>query len=262
MAFAWAPDGTRIRYWTSGAGTPILLIAGQALPHSSWGTEVDRLASRHTVVTYDHRGVGESDGPVDEPYTTRGMAADAVAILDDLGIDRAHVYGFSMGGRIAQWLAADHPDRVGALVLGSTTPGDAHGVRRSRRATQILIGTDRRALLELFYTPEWIDANDMQSTAPLAKPHNRQTLALHYKASEGHDGWDALSHIAAPTLVVHGSDDELAPVRNASIAAERIPDSRLVILDGARHGYFAEFPDVSDTVLDFIAGHGRGAVTA
>lgn len=258
MAFACAPDGTKIRYWTTGSGTPLLLIAGQALPHGAWGDETRRLASKHTVITYDHRGVGGSGGPVDEPYTTRGMAADAIAILDDLGIGRAHVYGFSMGGRIAQWLAADYPDRVGALILGATTPGDARGVRRSRRATQILIGTNRRALLELFYTPEWIDAHGLLATAPLAQPHDRATMILHFKASEGHDGWDALARITAPVLIVHGSDDELAPVRNAELMAERIPGARLLILDGARHGYFAEFPEVSGTVLEFIADHEPG----
>lgn len=257
MVFARALDGTNIWYSTEGSGSPLILIAGQALPHESWGNEVERLARRHTVITFDHRGVGRSDGPVGEPYSTRGFAGDVVAILDDLGIERAHVYGFSMGGRIAQWLAADFPGRVGALVMGSTSVGDAHGVPRSRAATQTLIGKNRRALLELFYTPEWIAANEMQSTAPLADPHNRQTMSLHFKASEGHDGWEALPRISAPTLVVHGADDELSPVQNASILADNIPGATLVVLDGARHGYFAEFPESSDIVLDFLAENER-----
>ena len=82
------------------------------------------------TIVYDHRGTGQSDKPKSPPYSTRQFAADAIAILDEIGVERAHIYGISMGGRIGQWLAIDYPTRVGALILGCTTPGNAHGVVR------------------------------------------------------------------------------------------------------------------------------------
>lgn len=81
----------------------------------------------------DHRGTGRSDRPDTETYSTRGFARDTVAVLDHAGIARAHVYGTSMGGRVAQWLGAEHAERVGRLVLGCTSPGGRHGIERVRR---------------------------------------------------------------------------------------------------------------------------------
>src|SRR4051812_10351028 len=127
MPFAIARDGARISYDASGAGPPLLLVAGQASDRSLWSYVRDDFAAHHRVIVFDHRGTGESDQPEDAPYSTRGFANDAVAVLDAAGVARAHVYGISMGGRIGQWLAIDHAARVGALVLGCTTPGNAHG---------------------------------------------------------------------------------------------------------------------------------------
>ena len=135
MPFASAPDGARIYYETQGHGEPLLLVMGRGSDHYGWGPIASDFAARWQVIIYDQRGTGQSDKPHSPPYTLQGFARDALALLDDLGIRRAHVYGISMGGRIAQWLGIDAPARVGALVLGCTTPGDAHGVARSPAAT-------------------------------------------------------------------------------------------------------------------------------
>jgi pimeloyl-ACP methyl ester carboxylesterase len=86
-------------------------------------TFVATLPIGHRVITFDHRGTGDSDKPERPEYTTRGFAQDVITILDALSIARTHVYGASMGGRVAQMLAIDHPQRVGALVFGCITPG-------------------------------------------------------------------------------------------------------------------------------------------
>ena len=131
---ATAGDGTDLAYRLRGSGPPLLLLPGQANDHTWWDRVAPELARHHTLVLVDPRGTGASGAGPDggrSGYSTRGLAEDALAVLDHAGIGRTHVYGASMGGRVAQWNAADHPERVGALVLGCTSPGGEHGVERS-----------------------------------------------------------------------------------------------------------------------------------
>jgi len=123
-----------------GDGEPLLLLAGQANSRRWWDPVRDDLAARHRTVALDALGTGASTPPDGAEYSTRRFAEDAVAVLDAAGIDRAHVYGTSMGGKIAQWLAIDHPDRVGALVLGCTTPGGPLALVAGREVVGPLAG--------------------------------------------------------------------------------------------------------------------------
>lgn len=262
MPTAHAADGTALDVEETGSGDPLILLQGQGSSRLMWGRVPGLLAARHRVVTFDYRGTGGSETP-EGGWTTRDFAADAVAVLDALGIDRAHVYGFSMGGRVAQWVAIDHPDRVGALVLGGTTPGDAHGVPRPAHVDERLAANGD--LTEFLHSPEWarrrlrIDVcHDWRVGTPPA------VVAKHYRASQGHDSWDGLPSITAPTLCLHGTDDLLNVVENADLLASRIPDARVHRIPGARHGYFEEQEaEATAVVLDFLAAHPIGpSVTA
>jgi len=260
MPFATAGDGARLAYEVIGAGPPLLLVSGQASDRHTWAAARGDFASRHCVIVFDHRGTGESDKPEAPAYSTRGFAGDAVAVLDAAGISRAHVYGVSMGGRICQWLAIDHPGRIGAVVLGCTTPGNAHGVRRPPAVDPELASGDPVRLMPYLVTPAWA-ASHPELLAQLAatardRPVPPYARRLHYLASEGHDTWDLLPTIKAPTLVVHGADDLVNVAANAPLLAERIPGAELHIIEGARHAYFWENrPEASQLVLDFLACH-------
>src|SRR6266540_3322759 len=117
----------RIYYEIRGNGVPVLIIPGLPMVVSDFAPLVERLAEEFTVISYDNRGAGQSDKP-DEPYTTALMAEDATGLLDGLGIKQAHVFGFSMGGMIAQELALNFGERVIRLVLGGTHSGMRHAV--------------------------------------------------------------------------------------------------------------------------------------
>ncbi|HEV2634068.1 MAG TPA: alpha/beta fold hydrolase [Actinocrinis sp.] len=259
--YATAPDGSKIAYQVQGdpdEAPPLLLLAGQANNHHWWDPiRADFHPARRTV-TLDYRGTGESDKP-DEPYTTPGFAEDAIAVLDHLGIARADVYGTSMGGRVAQWLAARHPGRVRRLVLGCTTPGGPHAVERDKSLRTALAVADpdtaRRILLDLMYTPAWL-ADHPGPYATLGDPAMpAYARGRHLVASNRHNAWDVLPDIQAPTLVIHGSDDTFNPAANAPLLAGRIPHADLHPIPGARHGYFEEFREVAGPlVLDFLAG--------
>ncbi|UGQ11524.1 alpha/beta hydrolase [Yinghuangia sp. ASG 101] len=256
MTHAMAPDGTRIAYQLHGHGTPLVLLAGQANNHHWWdGIRTDFHPARSTL-TLDYRGTGDSDKP-DIPYSTELFAQDVIAVLDELGIDRADVYGTSMGGRVAQQLAARHPDRVEALVLGCTSPGGPHSVERGNDVRRALAqprpGAARQALRELMYTPRWLASHPGPHHTlgdPGMPAHARRH---HLAAGNRHDAWDILPDIGAPTLVVHGTDDLLNPTANAHLLADRIPGARLHLIPDARHAYFEEFrTEAGPLVLDFL----------
>jgi 3-oxoadipate enol-lactonase len=211
------------------------------------------------VIVFDYRGTGQSDKPTLPPYSTRGFAQDAIAVLDQLGIARAHAYGMSMGGRVAQWLGIEHPQRLGALVLGATTPGNAHGVARDPAITQAMQRGDWASLRHTLVSPAWMAIHpefEARMAAMDASPAPAFARRLHYQASESHDSWQALPGITAPTLVIHGSQDQINLSANGALLASRIPGAELCLIDGARHSYFEEFRALaSRLVLEFLLRH-------
>jgi len=263
MAFVTVPDGTHLYYEEVGAGEPLLLISGQGQDHTFWSGVRDDFADHYRVIVYDHRGTGQSDKPDAPPYSTRGFAQDAVALLDHLGVARVHTYGHSMGGRICQWLGIDHGPRLGTLVLGATTPGNAHGIPRSAEVDALWTNPPAdpqealKALGALFLSPAWIETHlEIVRGMLQASPLPEYARLLHYQASEGHDSWDLLPTIRTPTLVIHGSEDQMNPTANAFLLAEQIPGAQLYIIKGGRHGYTLEFrEEASRVVNEFLARH-------
>jgi pimeloyl-ACP methyl ester carboxylesterase len=258
MAFATASDGTRLFYEVVGDGPPLLLIAGQASDRRVWELVRDDFAARYRVISFDHRGTGDSDKP-DTAYSTRGFANDAIGVLDAAGAARAHVYGISMGGRIGQWLAVAHAARLGALVLGCTTPGNAHGVRRPRAVDPVLMSGVPAKMRPFLVSDAWHHAHPELLALLEASGNDRTPIfarRLHFVASETHDVWDRLPQVTTPTLVIHGDADQVNVVDNGRRLAARIPGAELHLIPGGLHYYFLENrPEASDVVLDFLARH-------
>lgn len=245
-------------------GAPaLLLLPGQANSHRWWDGLREPFEADFAVVTFDYRGTGATGDATDVPmrdWSTRLFAQDAVEVMTRLGHERFAVYGTSMGGRVAQMLAVDHPDRVTRLVLACTSPGGPHAVERTQEVRRLLADPDPRArgrtLVDLFYTPAW--SGRPSDSRLLGDPRmSSEASAAHLRVSARHDAWDDLPRLAAPTLVLHGSEDRMVPTANAALLAERIPGALLHLHPGGRHGFFDEFADeISPLAHDFLAGHG------
>lgn len=234
-----------------------MLLQGQANHHGWWSPLRAAFSAQFCTLTVDYRGTGLStmatrDDARRTQWSTPAFADDIAAVLAAAGLGAAHVYGTSMGGRIAQHLAATRPDLVRGLVLAATTPGHVIGVERDERVRRLLAygidGDRRRAMIDLFYRPTWVAEHGGYAGVPadlLGDPSmSVEARSGHLRTSNTHDASGVLQHITAPTLIVHGSADEMAPVANAHLLAERIPNARVEIFDGGRHGFFHEMQDV------------------
>jgi 3-oxoadipate enol-lactonase len=262
---ATASDRRTELYWESvGDGPPVLLIMGLGLSGGAWWRTVPVLARSLRVITFDARGIGRSSS-VRHNYSVEAMADDAVSVLDGVGLDRAHVYGFSMGGMVAQSLALRHPDRIQSLVLGATHAGGRHAVLPDQ---DVLAFFNRRLTMETEeaawasvaynYGPRCRDhgvdriAEDIERR--LENPFNRAAYRAQLYAAAMHNCHGRLRRISVPTMVVHGAHDRIIPVSNARMMAESLPDSRLRILEESGHLYATEEPQVDEEIAAFLAG--------
>lgn len=251
-------DGAELACRVAGPVTApvLLLLQGQANSHRWWDTVEPVLSQTFRTVRFDYRGTGQSRSEYGA-WSTSSFADDAAQVLDALEIPSAHVYGTSMGGRIAQMLAIGHPHLVDRLVLACTSPGGAIAAERSNDVRRRLADPDpqarRRALVELFYTPDWARVH-ASSTLFGDSTMTAKAQQLHLRVSARHDASQRLAEIVAPTLVLHGGDDLMSPVENAHAIAGRIPGSAVEITDRGRHGFFDEFSDVvTPRVVAFLA---------
>jgi pimeloyl-ACP methyl ester carboxylesterase len=238
-----------------GEGPPLLLINGYAATKDDWDpTFLDELASDFRLICPDNRGVGESELGDPEGMTAASLAGDCVELLDSLGVGRAAVVGWSMGGMVAQELAAWAPERVSALVLLSTDCGGEKAVLAEPEATARLYdrsGTPREQatrLLRLLFPPEVaapIDAEFGEVVAAARAALNpaaldaQQELLAHWH-SEPADG--RLKAIAAKTLVAAGDEDQVIPPENTPILAAALGGAQMHCFPGGGHAFMAQEP--------------------
>jgi len=240
----------QIHYHVQGKGPPLVLIMGLAGDLSWWERLVPELEDRFTVVTFDNRGAGLTDKP-DEKYTIPLFARDTIGLLEVLGIGRAHIFGVSMGGMIAQELAVRYPDRIDRLVLGCTHSGGSGFVLPSAEAVQNMTLTRGKSLeqiarqiVSILFSPrfqkeepEYVNALTLRYAK---NPPSRKALSNQFWAALGHDCYERLPFITAPTLILTGDADVLVPPENSLCLADRIPGSRVVFLPEAGHAFFIE----------------------
>ncbi|HET6952592.1 MAG TPA: alpha/beta fold hydrolase [Acidimicrobiales bacterium] len=257
--------GIEIHVERRGAGPRLLFLNGSGQTLERARPLLDVFARRFEVLAHDQRGLGRSSVPPG-PYTMADYAADAAAVLDHAGWDRARVAGVSFGGMVAQELAVTWPGRVERLALLCTSPGGAGGASYPLHELADL-PPDERAdatirLTDSRFTPAWLA--DHPSDRALAdmiaargrdgrSPEQRRGEREQLGARRHHDVTDRLGAVTCPTLVACGRYDGIAPAANSEAIAERIPGSELRIYDGG-HPFFAQDRAALPEILDFLAG--------
>jgi 3-oxoadipate enol-lactonase len=235
----------RLAWEEQGAGAPVLLLHGLGYTRQGWGPLRELLARRYRVLSYDNRGIGESEIPPG-PYTVAELADDAVDVLDAAGAERAHVIGASLGGMVAQLLAAEQPERVEHLVLVGTTPGGAGAYPLPQQTLALM--AEAASLPPEVALRRFVE-NALAPGSPLLdevfayrQQHPPDPAGWAAQAAAGAT-WDAdgrLGQIAAPTLVVAGTADAVVDPRNAQLLADAIPGAKLELIDDAGHLPFWE----------------------
>lgn len=256
-------NGSNVAHSVQGEGTPLLLVAGTGYPGATWHLPdfIDELARHHTVITFDHRGTGDTPSD-DDVFTTRSFAADASALLRALDLGPAHVVGHSMGGRVGQWMALDAPELVRSLVLAASGPGGAGNPDQPAGlpigAMTAMIEHGYRGYMEThieatFFTPEFAaDHPDRVRWLVDAFWEHRPTVQdylRHVSARQNHDTSARLGDITPPVLVLVGDRDlRRGPtgshVDQSMFLHANIPGATLNVLPGLSHGMFWQAPEV------------------
>jgi pimeloyl-ACP methyl ester carboxylesterase len=260
--------GVRFAYRQLGpsTGVPVIFLTHLAAVLDNWDPRVvDGIAAKHRVITFDNRGVGASSGST--PTTIEEMASDAVTFIRALGFDQVDLFGFSMGGMIAQVIAQQQPRLVRKMIIAGTGPAGGEGIDKVTRITYLdtarglLTRRDPKQFLFFTRTPngrragkEFLArlgerAND-RDKAISARSFRAQLKAIH---RWGQQQPADLSSIHQPVLVLNGESDKMVPTKNTIDLDRRLPNSELVVYPDAGHGgVFQYHEDFVKRALEFL----------
>jgi len=246
-----------------GDGFPILLIHGLAGDHTAWLPQIAAFRDRYRVVAMDNPGSGGSS-PVDGPCTTEELADTMLALLDRLGIEKAHVVGRSLGGLIGQHMALKAPERVHTLILAaSTAKVDRIGRRVLENMREILEWRDNwqdwaRHSAHMFVSPAFYNDNPEAMARIEGLVGNEARSKISYinlnNAALAHDTSDRLGEIACPTLIMGGRVDQICSMQGTDEMTRGIPKAETVVFEKSSHFFLMEEAEKSmATLTDWFA---------
>src|SRR5918994_2983718 len=252
-------------------GVPVVFLTHLAAVLDNWDPRVvDGIAAKHRVITFDNRGVGASSGSV--PTTIQQMATDAVTFIRALGLSKVDLFGFSMGGMIAQVIAQQEPQLVGKPILAGTGPAGGEGIDKVTRITYLdtarglLTRQDPKEFLFFTRTPNGRRAGKefltrlQDRTNDRDKPISVRSFRAQLKAIHrwGQQTPADLASIHQPVLVMNGDSDKMVPTKNTIDLDRRLPNSQLVVYPDAGHGGVFQFhEDFVKRALEFLSDGGR-----
>ncbi len=255
-------NGIEIAYTDEGSGTPIVFIHGFPLNRTMWDAQVKALSGRARCIAVDLRGHGESQAPM-WFASVEIYADDLRGLLDHLGIDRAVICGFSMGGYVAFAFYRKYRERVRGLVLADTRPqADTPEAKQGRFNTaQTALNQGATAIAEAM-TPRLLSAASLERRADLVQSVRAMIVSTPVTGIAGDlmamaerpDSVELLGRIDCPTLVIVGDQDALTPPADAQLMAERVRGARLVTIPGAAHMSNLEDPETFNrAIAEFLA---------
>ena len=245
-------NGIDLYYEDRGRGKPLVLIQGFGGRHG-WFCQVREFSKRYRVIIFDNRGIGKTQES-GEPYTIRTLADDTVGLMDHLGLERAHILGVSLGGMVAQEVAINYPQRVDRLVLASTTAegGFRAADLKMLEAIGLREGLDGaslgafdyekflRVMTSLSFNRRLYRVPVVLLSRASTKLGGVQGLAGQIAAVMGHNTVERLQLVQAPTLVITGTGDRVISPSSSDLIASRIPNARLVKVEGGSHTFRIE----------------------
>ena len=256
-------NGQRLYYEVHGEGEPLLCVMGLGGDHLAWVFQVADWSKSRKVVVFDNRDVGQSSY-ADGPYEVRDMAADALGLADELGLESFDLVGISLGGAIAQEIALAAPERVRTLTLAVTyARSGAWGAHRARVLAGIVRGMTREERVDfqmmlvyselLFSNPSFEDA--ARSTM-LANPHPQDVGAFvrQLEAGSRHEASDRVGGLRMPVQVIGAMRDVMIPPQASPDLAELIPGARLEMFDCGHLVNIELAAEFNRLVLEFVRG--------
>jgi pimeloyl-ACP methyl ester carboxylesterase len=263
-----------IAYKTFGKGDPILLHNGASDGINAWDPAFLRsISSNHTVIVFDSRGIGNTTTG-SKPYTMQQLANDSAGLLDALKIQKANVFGYSLGTFVAQQLTVSHPEKVNRLIIVAGSCGGKEGIPKppefiklqseivNKSLNNIPVSKEEmKSLVSASLGSGWIRLHpeslknipDLQQAKPGLSPdalNNQKNVGFAWEATNWNGACDELAKIAKPTLVIAGTDDNLyMPHANALIIAGKIPGAWLVQIKDAGHAVMDQYPDKIGKIL-------------
>ena len=252
-----------VAYQIFGEGDPLLLIVGYSGTMDLWAPEVIKeLASKYQVIIFDNRGMGKTTASGKE-FTIELFADDTRGLLDALGIERAHVLGWSLGTYIAQELTLRYPDRVEKLILYAGDCGGKEAIYPGPEIMDALGDTSASSrergekLLATLFPEKWLKEHpDPRTYFPkVTETSSPDNIKCQYQAWQNWKGsYSRLAKITQPTLLITGAEDVNTPWQNSLMLIDLIPGAWLVQLEGGGHGVMYQYPKkFSRIVLTFLA---------
>ncbi len=269
-------NGINLYYEVHGRGEPLVLVAGMGADHRSWLPQMRPFKRHFSVITFDGRGIGKTDRPPGL-YSFDTLAADVIGLLDHLSLDRAHVLGESLGGIVAQEVAIGYPRRVMKLILANSSVGrggdmqphpalmKAYGRRDGVTETgfdpaKVNIGRAMRAHIALSFNGRIRTAFYTLMATLYVRPSAFRGMTEQIQAISAHTTIDRLHLIQSPTLVITGTNDRLVPPAMSDVLASRIPNARLVKVEGGPHALHVEMSRrFNREVLGFLVPGGSAS---
>ena len=257
-------DDLNLYYEIHGEGFPLVMIMGISGDAYWWDSAViNELSKEFKTIIFDHIGIGRSDGPARTQI--KKMADDTVGLMNALDIEKAHVFGISMGGMIAQEVILNYPEKVEKLILCGTNCGGSKAVPATNDVLRLMMSFTKhdhdieigKQAIKLMFTEDFMKSNSKYVNKKLEDMVKNVTLAGNYtnqlQAGMMYNTGSRLNQINTPTLILHGRNDILIPPKNGEILADLILGAELIYFDEPAHWIFA--PDdklISKTIIDFL----------
>ena len=253
-----------MNYEQQGSGEPLILIPYLAADNACYAFQCADYAKHFTCISVDPRGAGETDKP-DSAYTTELMADDVSALMQAIGVGRAHVSGLSLGGAIGMWLAVKYPEKVKSLSIHSGWSKSDTFLKTVVESWLLLLkGTGNvpemiiNGIFPWCFTPElYVNKPEyIESLAAFVRSRPPQPVEAFKRQTEAvmaHDIESRLSEIKAPTQITFGRHDQVTSTRFAGVLTDNIRDSELLIFEDCSHApIYENVADFNQRTLEFL----------